>query len=261
MGAHLMKRRIGLYLAVATAPLLALSGCGDSSKSSSTPTAAVTTTTRVDAATTTAKPATGPGTPAPKPLANRVKIIATVPLNGIEAFAQVPLAKEMGEFDKENIDVDIQILGTTDALVQLQSKKIWLTPAGISAGMLNAISAGSDLALVGSLSGFNGPPTSLGGFWARSALVGPDGKMDPCAMKGKTVSFGGPSGLSATNTLYFANYVKSCNLTIQDVKLSTLGGADLLAALQTGSVDIGFLSDPTWKDPADKGYAKLVIPF
>ena len=254
------KSKVRVWIAIGLA-VLTISACGDDSGSDTA--SNVTTTTAVSSATTgpTATVATGPNTPAPKPLATRTKVTATVPFNGIEAFVQIPLAQAMGEFEKENIEVDLQTLGTTDAIVQLQSKRIWMTPAGISAGMLNAISAGSDLAMVGSLSGFNGPPTSLSGFWAKSSLVGADGKMDPCAFKGKTVSFGGPSGLSSTSSLYFANFVKACNLTINDVKLSTLGGTDLLVALQSGAVDVGNLSDPTWKDPAEKGYAKLVIPF
>jgi NitT/TauT family transport system substrate-binding protein len=250
--------KLSKVLAVGTACLVAtmLAGCG----SDDSPRAASATTAPKDTA-TTVEVNTGPGTPAPQPLAEHTKITASIPFAGVEAFVQLPLAVEMGEFAKENLEVDIATIPPPDALVQLQSKRLWVTPAGIGAGMLNAISAGSDLALMGSLSGFTGLPTSKGGFWARSDLVGPDGKMDPCSFKGKTVSFGGPAGLSATNTLYFSEYIKKCHLTVLDVTVSPVGGPDLLAALQNGSVDVGYLSDPIWKDPDTKGYAKLVIPF
>src|SRR5690606_12292607 len=51
------------------------------------------------------------------------------------------------------------------------------------------------------------------------------------------------------------------NLTLKDIDISTLTGPDVLVALENGSIDGGFLADPTWADPDQRGYAKLVVPF
>src|SRR5207237_6837519 len=79
--------------------------------------------------------------------------------------------------------------------------------------------------------------------------------------KGKVSSPGGAQGIGSSTVAVIQPFLAKCKLTLKDMQVSTLGGGDLLAAMQSGSVDIGNLPDPFWQDPDQKGYAKLLVPF
>lgn len=231
-----------------------VAGCSSSKSKSTAPTtspASATTSTAASGA-----PSTGPGTPAPKPLAEKATVTVAIPQTGSESILALFLANQKGEFTKENLNVQIKILPVPETIVLMQQGSVDITPNGIFAGILNANSNGANLKMIAGLSSF--PNSSKAGLWERSSLAKPDGTFDPCSLKGKTVSFGGSAGLAATSTWWIGQYLAKCpGMTIHDVKLSTLGAGDLLAALQAGSVDAGFLPDPIWTDPQTKGYAKL----
>jgi NitT/TauT family transport system substrate-binding protein len=168
------------------------------------------------------------------------------------------LADKLGEFQKENLKVDISVIPVPEMTALLTSGGIDVAPLGANAGPLNAISSGSNLAIVAAMPTFR--PDSKQGIWAKSSLVPATGSMDPCKFKGLTVALGSAS-YSNTVSLPLSKFLAQCNLTLQDIKVSTLTGPDVLIALQNGSIDAGFLADPAWADPDQKGYAKLVVPF
>src|ERR1700704_7013817 len=107
-------RRSLTVLAVA---VLALSACGSRTKAA--PTVANST------APTSAGhvPQMGPDTPAPRPLAQKTTVTLAVPG---QAAGYMPLVagKELGEFAKENIDLNITVLPVPDATVLLSQGKI-----------------------------------------------------------------------------------------------------------------------------------------
>jgi NitT/TauT family transport system substrate-binding protein len=246
------SKRLRSGSVVALTAVLLMAACSSSkSKSSTATTAAATSSTAASAA-----PSTGPGTPAPKPLAEKATVTVAIPQTGSESILALFLANQEGEFTKENLNVQIKILPVPETIVLMQQGSVDVTPNGIFAGILNADANGANLKMIAGLSSF--PDSSKAGLWERSALAKPDGSFDPCSLKNKTVSFGGSAGLAATSTWWIGQYFAKCpGMTIHDVKLSTLGAGDLLAALQSGSVDAGFLPDPIWTDPQTKGYAKL----
>jgi NitT/TauT family transport system substrate-binding protein len=203
--------------------------------------------------------AAAPGTPAPRPLPTRTTVQIAMPVQGVESYAAILLAKRFGEFDKENLDVNFSILPVPDAIVVLQSGQLDMYPLGIAAPFLNAVAQGSDVVTAGALPGF--PESSKTGYWIRSELVPPSGQVDPCTLKGKTVSPGGAQGIGSSTVAVIQPLLDTCNLTLKDLTISTLGGGDLLAGLQSGAVDLGNLPDPFWQDPDQKGYAKPLVLF
>jgi NitT/TauT family transport system substrate-binding protein len=234
--------------------------CGDDSASqtASTTTASAPAAANSGSTTTTGTRQSGPNTPAPKPLATMTTLKAAVAGKSFEAYINILLADKMGEFKKENLQVDISVLPVPEIVASVLSGQLDVGPLGVNAGPLNAISGGSDLAIVAAFPTFR--DDSKQGVWVRTSLVAADGTLDPCKMKGMTIALGSP-GLSNTITLSLSRYLAKCNLSLNDIKVSTLQGADQLVALQNGAIDGAYLADPLWADASQKGYAKLIVPF
>ncbi len=161
----------------------------------------------------------------------------------LEVYDTMLLADYFGEFKKENLDVSISTIPVPAAVAALQSGSLDVYTIGVSAAVLNAQAAGSDIRFVASTGGVP-QDSDLQGFWIRSGLVPSSGQFDPCKMKGLTVSVGGSAGMGASDLLFLNGYLVKCQLTIKDVKISSLGGPNELIALQQGSIDAGFLADP-----------------
>jgi NitT/TauT family transport system substrate-binding protein len=236
---------------VSAGVMLLLTGCGGGGGSSSPGSAAT--------SASAAPQSSGPGTPAPHPLAQLTKVTAADPVS-LEVYDTMFLADYFGEFKKENLDVSITTLPVPAAIAALQSGSLDVYTIGVSVAVLNAEASGSDVRFVAATGG-TPQPTDLQGFWIRSSLVPATGQFDPCKMKGLTVSVGGTAAIGASDVLFLNGFLSKCHLTIKDVKISTLGGANELIALQQGSIDAGFLADPFWQNAQRGGYAKpLIIP-
>jgi NitT/TauT family transport system substrate-binding protein len=196
----------------------------------------------------------------PHPLKNPVTIKAGLSAAGQEAYAALLLAQEFGEFKKENITLESSVLQGTDIVVLLTQNQLQIAPIGYGAGLLNTINSGAQNVSIGGMVKL--PPSSNQGFFVRKELAKADGTVDPCALKGKSVSFGGPTGLSSVSTYYLNSWFQTCKnpFTIKDVTVNTLAGATLATALQAGSVDAGFISDPVATVVKNAGYAVLALP-
>lgn len=188
------------------------------------------------------------------------KVRASVPYAGLEVFSPLYLAKHFGIFERNGLDVEINVVPTADMVAVIQRGTLDVAAAGISAGVLNAIESGADLRYIAG--GPSYPAESKQGYWLRDDLVPPGGIEDfnPCDLRGLLVSAGG-AGIAGAAAAPLYHYLQQCDLTVDDIRLSPLAGADLAAALQADAVDLGQLSDPIWTDADQKGYAELLIPF
>ncbi|MDQ2678115.1 MAG: hypothetical protein M3Y51_05180 [Actinomycetota bacterium] len=254
-----MKRSL---LAIGIVAAMFMGACGSDGDDSSSADSDTTTTEAAASGDDAAPASSGPDTPAPQPLEKPEEVtIALAGAKGIEAYAQVLLAEHFGEFEKENLKVDIQVIPLPEIVGLLQSGQVDVTPAGANIPVLNAIHSGADLRIVGAMPTFPPAPVSKAGFWVQPDLVDDSGELDPCDMKGTTVAFGGAAGFGSAASLSFANYIAQCDLTLKDITLSVVGGPDSLIALENESVDAAYLPDPLWADPDERGYAEFAIPF
>lgn len=195
----------------------------------------------------------------PRPLKERVTLKSAVGAPGIETFATLLLAQELGEFEKENITLETSVIPNNEITVLLAQDQLQIAPQGYGAGLLNVIAGGSGIKGIFPLSRIQS--SSNTGVFVRKGLAKPNGTVDPCVLKDKVVSFGAASGYSSISTWYLNDWFQTCKqkFTIKDVTLNTLAGATLAAGLQAGSVDVGYISDPVATQVAESDYAVLAL--
>jgi NitT/TauT family transport system substrate-binding protein len=191
-------------------------------------------------------------------LAQKTTVTLALPVQA-ESYLPMEVGKELGEFAKENIDLNITVLPIPDSTVLLAQGKVDMV-TGFFVTTLNAEAGGARIKLFAPLGAF--APSGKAGLWVRKDLADASGTVDPCSLKGKKISFGGSAGLGATSSWWVQQWMDTCKTgaSVKGVQLSTLGGGDLVAALQSGGVDGGALYDPNWHDPDSKGYAVLAVP-
>ena len=209
----------------------------------------------------------GPGTPEPRPLATRATLTLNRSLGSALSYSNVLLAQEMGEFTKENLEVRFVTENAVNALVLIQQGRIDGSFLGVNAGVFNAVAAGADVHFV--LPFGSAGPGDQSGFWARRAVLSPDGRFDPCVFargvrpEGTTVvSMNDSTGLGSPVTIVLARLIAQCpGQTLKSVKdrltISPVVGANLLVALQQGAVDLALLLSPLPDTPGIGDYAGL----
>lgn len=237
-------------IVAALAAAASTAACGsDSEGSSSGPT------------TEPATAATQPGDPAdplaPVPLAEKTKVTASIPFRGIEPYATLLLADAFGEFEKENIELEIVEQQTNEAVVLLQRGDVDFMPAAVSAGLYNAIAGGADIKVVGG--GISFTEDNKQGYYASEAFL--DGEeFDPCSLEGQNVSTGSATGIGSPAVVELAALLAECDLELDDVNIVPQGGGDLFAAMESGAVAAGNLADPFWQQAEARGDV-LIAPF
>lgn len=228
---------------------LLVSACGSSSSPGSA------------SSTSAASAVTQPSNPddpfAPQPRAERTKFRVGLIASGQEPYAPMQLAQELGEFDAENLDVEVSQVPIQDAAVLLAQGKLDAAPLVLTVGVFNQLATNPDFRLGAGLP--NLPASSRAGIWVRSELT-TDGKMDPCDFKGKTVAFG-PALKGATAAAGLLEELKKCDLTLDDISASPLQGPDAIIGLEQGSIDAAVVFDPLWEQLDAKGTAELIVPL
>lgn len=223
------------------------------------------TTTADNGGSTTAAPSTGgegdgpagEGDPAPQPLAERTKLRVSYPV-AIEGFAHLLLADHFGEFEKENLEVELTVAPGNEALVLLGSDDLDIVMGSPNAGFMNAVNAGVDVRWVGPT--YEGNPDSNTGLWIRSEILGDDGEAQADEVKGMSVALG-QLGFAAPSAIVVRDFLKPLGLELTDIEVSNLQGADMVLALENGGVDAAVVLDPFTQQVAAADYATFVQPF
>jgi NitT/TauT family transport system substrate-binding protein len=252
--AHPVRPARGLLLVLLPLALL-MAACGSSDDGGS---GAGTTTTSSASGTTQAAGGGSADPLAPQPLAEPVSVTLAMPGLKAESWAAAILADQMGEFEKENLDLEVVLLPFPDIIAGMLSDQVQVFAAGFNASIFNAMATGADLKFAAA----TGEPSPEGesGLYVRTELANPDGTVDPCALEGKNVSMGGTVGFGSVSVLWTNDFLAQCDLTLDDINLVLVGGPDLVLGLETGSVDAGFLPDPFWKQVQEDGTAVLAAP-
>ncbi|SER33639.1 ABC-type nitrate/sulfonate/bicarbonate transport system, substrate-binding protein [Arthrobacter sp. OV608] len=189
----------------------------------------------------------------PHPLKESTKV--TVAVTPSEQYMAFWVGKEKGEFQKENIDLQIQDTNPTQLLQSVLTGAADVTLA-TPAGLFNAIDGGGDLRIV---SGAFGPDEGTG-YYLSPALAKSKPDFGPCDMKGLNVTVAPGATIGAHAALPMSNYLAKCNLGFDDVKLGTTFGPDSLVALQSGALDVAMVYGSLGPQAAALG-AKKIVPF
>lgn len=251
---HRSARRGRLaVLAVVAATVLA--ACGSSSSSSSgtrsTSAGGSTATTAASSPTSAsgvasgssssvAGAASGPGTPAPKPLPTKTSV--TIGISApIEVFTEPEIALVNGEFAKENLNASVKLVPATGWPQLLAQGSIQLAVAGISAGGLNAVNSGVDLKFIAAP--WHLAPTDPSGLWVAKKFLNPDGSLKKPVPSDFSVSLGN-QGLGPVSIYWTEQYLEKNGTTMKNVRNVSLNQADILTALENGGIDAGYVNDP-----------------
>lgn len=193
-----------------------------------------------DAATTTAAPE-GDDVACPEVEGEKVVLSVSRP---ILAFAPILLAMQNGAFADAGLDVSIEPLSATEALAPLSQGRIDASLTSYSAGYFNAVKSGVELKWV--MPAYSANPDSKEGYWVRVEDAGTEAEPTLDKLKGKT--FGSPTAGTGAGGLVLANLLEEDGISLKDVTITQLAGADALLALENGAVSGAWLSDPIWVD-------------
>jgi NitT/TauT family transport system substrate-binding protein len=172
-----------------------------------------------------------------------------------EYLAPLYVGIAFGEFQKENLTVDLQRVTLSEALVLMRQGKIQLEAAGLTGGLLNAINQTDGFRQVGYM--YSLSPESKEGIWVRNEFFDKDGRLIESKIKGMRFNFA-TGGLSHSNAGMIARWLKEHGgYTVKDVQVVAVGSSEALIGMQQGGVDGSVLVTPFWKEAEKSGIAKF----
>lgn len=199
-----------------------------------------------------------PGAPEPQPLAERQTVTLSTAFRA-EFVAPILLGISMGEFDKENIDVEIQELGFSDALPLMASGDIDIAVGGTEAAFFNAVSSGIEARWA--LSNFSPPDAGDAsvpqtGLWVRrDAFTDPD---NPDLAELGDMTLASAVGNGSTIAYPIEAALEESGLSLADVSVQQIPSDEMVTALENGAVQAAWLLDPYWIAIADNPDFALV---
>ncbi len=157
----------------------------------------------------------------------------------VMVFAPVFVAKELGYYAEEGIDVDLEPFpGGSDAIVLTASGQLDAAFAGVGPSFWNGAAQGLPVKLIAP-GHAEGDPVATPLMISKKACE--EGKIKSVAdLKGKKVSVNARGA-----TEYWLNEALSTGgLTIEDIQLEVLPFPDAVAGLQAGAVDAAMVGEP-----------------
>ncbi|WP_327152112.1 ABC transporter substrate-binding protein [Nocardia sp. NBC_01329] len=177
--------------------------------------------------------------PQPQPLPGKTKLLVTSSTLQSEFMANVRLAIANGEFEKENLEVELKQVPAADSINLLASGKSDISVGAPDSAFFNGLTAGIDLRWV--LGNYFSADDSKAGLWIRD-VDGRPGKISD--LKGKNIGAIVGSGSVAMYPL--THGFADAGVDIDDVKFQSLPAADLVTSLENGAIPAAWLSDPYW---------------
>ncbi|MBO9521010.1 MAG: ABC transporter substrate-binding protein [Nocardioidaceae bacterium] len=231
MSRRLRSRWLGAT-AVVAALALTLSACGSSDDEKSGATGSV------------------PSGVDPHPLAKTTSLTVAVPAS-LELFSQPYLAKEYGEFEKENLDVTVVNLLPADAVTQLAAGKIDACICAFNPGVFNAIDAGLPIrAVAGTFSGLQKGV----GIYVKPSLAADQ----PQSLKGKKLAIS--SGFASAVVTDLMRWLEPAGMDLGDITPVNVPATDTLTALEHGGADAAYLLEP-FSEMATKNKTGVFVPI
>jgi NitT/TauT family transport system substrate-binding protein len=198
----------------------------------------------------------GPDTPEPRPLDEETSV-TILPVVAAESFAPVYLAEHFGEFERENLDVTISELPSNDTFVALVRGDAQLTVGGLNAAFFNLVEGGTDVRWLANV--HQQSEESSEGLWVRREVLGDDGELDADELDGMRIALG-TSGIVSTSALAVDEWLEENGSDLGDVEVQSIGGNDVVVALEQGSTDAGYVLSPAWQTVEESGCCEMVTP-
>jgi NitT/TauT family transport system substrate-binding protein len=196
------------------------------------------------------------GFPEPQPLPERETVRLSSSFR-LEFNSPMLLADTLGEFDRENIDIEFITLPYSDAAPQLASGDIDVAVGGFEIALFNA--GFNDLPIRAVLGNYFPPHAGdysvpQTGLWCRrDAFSTPD---DPDPAETQSMRWASSVGRGSAAVYYSITELmeRVPDFNIDDLQVDIVPSADTVTALQNGAIDCGVILDPLWlqlaEDPA-----------
>ena len=221
------------------APAVAVAGCGDNAVTDSADISVGRKPARCDT-----------DAPAPKPLAQPVTL--TVSSNfKLEFIAPLLVGDALGEFKKENIDINLVNVTFSDAVPQLASGQIDVAVGGIEGALFNAARQGLPVKMV--LGNYyppdaGKPSVPQTGMWCRRDAFKNPNRPKPAELKGKKV---GSAVGKASVSFYYVQQELRGKFKATDLDIQTIPSTDMVQAMKNQAIDCAILLDPLWLQVAN----------
>lgn len=161
------------------------------------------------------------------------------------------MAIAKGEFLKENLDVELKQMPSSDANTLLAKGELDAVYSAPEAGMVNAAKQGFNVKWV--LGNYSADPKSKTGVWARVK----DGQ-NPESIDLKGARFASLVGKTSIIMYPIETVLQKHNTKVTDLDFKQLDAQGVSQALENGGVEAAWLLDPVWKQFENKpGYAFL----
>jgi NitT/TauT family transport system substrate-binding protein len=175
---------------------------------------------------------------------------------GSASDAGLYIADARGYFKAVGIEMEYQkVKGGGDLIPLLSTGKLDVGGLSINSALINAIASGNELEIVADKGSYtDGSTPSYGALLVRPDLA--DQVKGPGDLKGRNIAVG-----SAGSALDVAldEYLGQAGLSTDDVKLTVLGQAERVLALQEGAVDVAFVFEPFLAQAQKSGAGELLV--
>lgn len=209
---------------------LALTACGSSDKSGSAGSSG-------GAGNTAATVAvgTGPGTPEPRPLKEKTKVTVLYSAPA-QSFMSLLMADHMGEFKKENLDVELKQVPTTDGAVILARGQAQVQVAGMNASAFNLLAQDPAPIKYVTTATQAQPPTE--GLYVNKKYLDAAGNIDPKKIQGQPMALGiGGGGYGNPGAAAFYIQAKKLGIPLDAVRPQTVPApVDVATAMLRGQL-------------------------
>lgn len=188
---------------------------------------------------------------APMPLPQRQKMTVGI-LSKVESFAPLLLANRLGEFDKENLDVEYVIVPPNESTLLASQGRLDAGAGSFTAGIFNVVAQGAEFRFV--YPGVTQPRTSTQGYWINDAIVRPDGgPLTAGAFKGKKILAPSGEGSPAAYRLYahLRTLPDGAGLAPTDLDFQPFDATQAATAVKSGAAAAAQINSPFDQQLAD----------
>lgn len=190
-----------------------------------------------------------PGFPAPKPLPTREKVVVGSSFK-LEFNSPLLLAMSLGEFAKENIDIEWVNISFANAVPQMANGQIDVAVGGIELALFNAANQGLPVKMTMA----NYYPPKAGnykvpqtGLWCRRSFFSNPANPNLKELE-KGAKWGTSVGKGSVSVYYSVAELRKRVPKFDPKKMvySAVPSSSILDALKNKAVDCGILLDPVW---------------